>query len=202
MIDINLCEEMKEALPDLDVEERVQRNIDEFFKVFLNEPEGFCWENVALTEEGRDTFEGRLVNPGHSLEGLWFIMFTANKRGLKNLVDQAAKAILKTLEYGWDKVHGGIFYFLDSKGKPPQQLEWDQKLWWVHLEALVAVALAFKYTGDAQFAEWYFKLHEWAWKRFPDPPHGEWFGYLNREGKPLLELKVNSNSNQQVRTTH
>jgi N-acylglucosamine 2-epimerase len=40
------------------------------------------------------------------------------------------------LEFSCDKKYGGIFYFMDSKGKPPLSLEWDQKLWWVHLEAL------------------------------------------------------------------
>ena len=28
---------------------------------------------------------------------------------------------------------------MDIEGKPPQQLEWDQKLWWVHFEALVTI---------------------------------------------------------------
>jgi len=37
---------------------------------------------------------------------------------------------LKTLDFGWDKEYEGILYFMDSKGAPPQQLEWDQKLWW------------------------------------------------------------------------
>jgi N-acylglucosamine 2-epimerase len=42
--------------------------------------------------------------------------------------------MLKTLEFGWDQKYGGIFYFLDRDNKPPQELQWDQKLWWVHLE--------------------------------------------------------------------
>jgi len=28
-----------------------------------------------------------------------------------------------------------------------------------------------------------------TWAHFPDPTHGEWFGYLNRRGEPLLTLK-------------
>lgn len=39
MIDINLCEEMKEALPDLDVETRILNDINEVFAVFPD-PEG------------------------------------------------------------------------------------------------------------------------------------------------------------------
>ena len=43
------------------------------------------------------------------------------------------------INYGWDKEYGGIYYFMDRKGCPPQQLEWDQKLWWVHIETLISL---------------------------------------------------------------
>ena len=32
-------------------------------------------------------------------------------------------------------------------------------------------------------------MHEWTWERYPDPQHGEWFGYLNRRGERLFDLK-------------
>ena len=32
-------------------------------------------------------------------------------------------------------------------------------------------------------------MHEYAWPRFADPDYGEWFGYLNRRGEVLLDLK-------------
>jgi N-acylglucosamine 2-epimerase len=97
--------------------------------------------------------------------------------------------MLHTLEYGWDDEHGGIFYFLDIKGHPPQQLEWDQKLWWVHVEALVGLAKAYAATGDQRCADWFRKIHTYTWDHFKDAEYPEWFGYLNREGKPLLTLK-------------
>jgi len=78
---------------------------------------------------------------------------------------------------------------MDTEGKPPQQLEWDQKLWWVHVETLVALSLAYQLTGREEFAKWYELVHEWSWKHFHDEKHGEWFGYLNRRGEVLLELK-------------
>ena len=57
----------------------------------------------------------------------------------KELIDKAVKIALSTIEYGWDKQYGGIFYFMDRLGRPQQQLEWDQKLWWVHIEAMIAM---------------------------------------------------------------
>ncbi len=97
--------------------------------------------------------------------------------------------ILSTLDLAWDAEYGGIYYFLDSQGKPPLQLEWDQKLWWVHLEALVALIMGCRLTGSDKCRRWFETIHEYVWERFPDPEYGEWFGYLNRQGQRLLELK-------------
>jgi N-acylglucosamine 2-epimerase len=69
------------------------------------------------------------------------------------------------------------------------QLEWDQKLWWVHLETLVALAMGYLLTGNNECWKWYERLHDYTWSRFPDPEHGEWYGYLNRRGEVLLPLK-------------
>jgi len=101
----------------------------------------------------------------------------------------AVDALLRTVQFGWDAQEGGIFYFLDADGKPPQQLEWDQKLWWPHAEALVATSLSYLLTGREESWRWFEKLHEYTWSRFPDPEFGEWFGYLNRRGEVLLPLK-------------
>jgi N-acylglucosamine 2-epimerase len=105
------------------------------------------------------------------------------------LVEQAKEIMLNTLEFAWDEEYGGIYYFLDVKGYPPQQLEWDQKLWWVHVEALVALAKAFAFTGDPRCAAWFHKVHKYTWINFRDEEFGEWYGYLNRQGEVLLPLK-------------
>ena len=96
---------------------------------------------------------------------------------------------IKMLEYGWDKQYGGIFYFLDVKGKPPQQLEWDQKLWWVHMETIISLLKGYHLTGDKRCWEWFEKVHAYTWENFADKKNGEWFGYLNRRGEVLLHAK-------------
>jgi N-acylglucosamine 2-epimerase len=120
---------------------------------------------------------------------MWFIMDLAQRRGERVWIDKAVDVMLRTIAHGWDEEYDGIFYFLDRLGKPPQQLEWDQKLWWVHVETLVALALAFELTGRRDCWEWYERVHAYTWARFPDPQHGEWYGYLNRRGEVLLPLK-------------
>jgi N-acylglucosamine 2-epimerase len=72
---------------------------------------------------------------------------------------------------------------------PPQQLEWDQKLWWVHVETLVALSKFYLYTHDARCLQWLETIQEWTWNHYSDAEYGEWFGYLNRRGEILLNLK-------------
>ena len=52
--------------------------------------------------------------------------------------------------YGWDKNFGGFFYFLDTDGHSPIQLEWYSKLWWPHCEALIASLMAYRVTKNPQ----------------------------------------------------
>ena len=137
-----------------------------------------------------DSFEGRLLNPGHSLEAMWFVMDLAKKRsGDNSIIDRAVNITIDTLNYSWDKEYGGIFYFLDVKGYPLQQLEWDQKLWWVHVETIITLLKGFLFTGDERCWKWFEKVHDYTWNHFPDRTYGEWYGYLNRAGEVLLPLK-------------
>jgi N-acylglucosamine 2-epimerase len=78
---------------------------------------------------------------------------------------------------------------MDVKNYPPQQLEWDQKLWWVHLETLIALLKGYQHTGDTRCLDWFHQVHDYTWTHFPDTEYGEWFGYLNRQGEVSLSLK-------------
>jgi N-acylglucosamine 2-epimerase len=189
MILCNLALEMEDILGRERVDSFIPTVIHEVMEVFLQPDSGLILENVKPDGSFSDSFEGRLLNPGHTLEAMWFIMDLALRIGDDALIGKARDVMLRTLDFGWDKEYGGILYFLDIQGHPTQQLEWDQKLWWVHVEALVAMAKAWTLTGDERCAEWFLTLHEYTWKHFRDPEHGEWFGYLNRRGEVLLPLK-------------
>jgi N-acylglucosamine 2-epimerase len=148
------------------------------------------YEHVAPDGSHVDSFEGRLLNPGHGIEAMWFLMDVGQRNDDQALVDRAIDVVLSILEYAWDSEYGGIYYFLDRQGRPPLQLEWDQKLWWVHLETLVALAMGIALSGRGDECKvWYRRVHDYAWPRFADPEHGEWYGYLNRRGEVLLPLK-------------
>jgi N-acylglucosamine 2-epimerase len=189
MIMANLSLEMEWTLPSETLNETIETCLSDVMTLFLDPDRGLLFEHVAPDGSHPDCFDGRLINPGHGIEAMWFVMDIARRRNDQRLIEQAVDVILSTLGFGWDAQHGGIFYFMDIQGKPPQQLEWDQKLWWVHLESLVALAMGYALTGRQECWEWYQRVHAYAWPRFADPEYGEWFGYLDRRGERLLDLK-------------
>ena len=189
MILANLSMEMEDLLEDKELNEVLDLCLSEVMTLFLDEELNLLFENVLLDGSHPDCFEGRLINPGHGIEAMWFIMEIARRRNDQELINKTVDVILNTLEFAWDKEHGGIFYFMDVNGKPPLHLEWDQKLWWVHLEALVGLVMGYYSTGRDECRQWYERIHEYVWAHFPDAEYGEWFGYLNRRGQKLLELK-------------
>lgn len=189
MILANLTLEMDWLLSQKTIEHVLDETVREVMTDFLDPVRGLMFESVAPDGSHVDCFDGRLINPGHGIEAMWFIMEIANRRGDAITINRAVDVVMNILNYAWDKDYGGLYYFMDADGHPPQQLEWDQKLWWVHLETLVALAMGDRLTHRPECWEWFQKVHDYSWSRFADPDHGEWFGYLNRRGEVLLNLK-------------
>jgi len=189
MILANLSLEMDWLLPHDQLAHILDTTVQEVMHDFLDQERGLMYEHVSPDGSHLDSFEGRLINPGHGIEAMWFIMDIANRQHDTQTINRAVDVVMNILNFAWDREHGGLYYFMDAKGHPPQQLEWDQKLWWVHLESLVALAIGLRLTGRTDCWEWYQKIHDYTWSHFADAEQGEWFGYLNRQGKVLLNLK-------------
>ena len=189
MILANLSLEMDWLLEGDTLETVLEKTVSEVMNDFLDPERQLMYEHVAPDGGYVDCYEGRLINPGHGIEAMWFMLAIAQRQNDSKLINQATDVILSILAYAWDEQYGGLYYFMDVQGHPPQQLEWDQKLWWVHLETLVALAMAYRLTGRPECWAWYETVHQYAWERFSDPENGEWFGYLNRQGEVLLSLK-------------
>jgi len=94
-----------------------------------------------------------------------------------------------SLEYGWDKEYGGLYYFMDIEDKPTLQLESTMKLWWPHTEAIYALVLAYSMTGDNKWLDWLQRVHQYSFSHFVDVEHGEWYGYCDRTGHPTNTCK-------------
>jgi N-acylglucosamine 2-epimerase len=189
MILANLSLEMDWLLEDSELETILERTVQEVMQDFRDSATGLMYENVTPEGKHLDCFDGRLINPGHGIEAMWFVMDIARRRQDLDLINQAVDVVINTLEFGWDKEYQGIYYLMDAQRHPLQQLEWDQKLWWVHLETLVALLMGFNLTGRTECLEWFEQVHNYTWNHFSDSESGEWFGYLNCRGELLLNLK-------------
>ncbi len=190
MILCNLVLEIEHLLDGDALKKTSDDFLNEVMNVFIR-PElgGLVVENVLEDGTLCDCFEGRHMNPGHAIEAMWFIMDLGLKLNRPDLITLAKDTALKMAEYGWDKEYGGIYYFMDLKGCPPQELEWDQKLWWVHIETLISMIKGYALTGDERCLEWFKRIHDYVWTHFKDSEFPEWFGYLNRRGEVLMPLK-------------
>jgi N-acylglucosamine 2-epimerase len=92
-------------------------------------------------------------------------------------------------ERGWDPEFGGLFYFRDVHHRPVQEYWQTMKFWWPHDEALIATLYAYQLTGNARYLQMHEQCRDWAFRHFGDAEHGEWYGYLERNGSPSSTLK-------------
>ena len=190
MILCNLYNELGDLVPEEEKEQRTHACVNEIFDLFWDEERGVILENISPKGSFSDTFDGRLINPGHGLEAMWFIMDLGVQLDRNDWIDRSVEMALSIVEKGWDKEQEGIFYFMDAQGHPPQQLEWDQKLWWVHLEAMICFLKGYELSGSKACWYWFKKIHHYTWSHFRDSKRGgEWYGYLNRSGEVRLSLK-------------
>ncbi len=149
-------------------------------------------ENVAMDGSPMlDLPEGRMFMPGHAIESAWMLLEIARKRGDHALIQTAVDIVLASLEHGWDREYGGLKYITNIDNTPTHELGANLKLWWPHCETLYALLLGWSLTGRQELWQWYEKVHEYTFARFPDSEHGEWFGYLDRDGAPVWTAKAN-----------
>ena len=213
MILIVTAQELRKSVDDPICNLVIDECIDEIERDFL-EPNLQCvLENVGPNGEFIETFEGRMVCPGHAIEAGWFILEEARQRFAREearerfarreeevphrgehtsrLIELGRQIIRWSLAKGWDDQYGGLLYFRDARGLPSAEYAHDMKLWWPHNEAIIATLLAWQLTGDDEYARWHERVHDWAYAHFPDRAHGEWFGYLHRDGSVSTRLKGN-----------
>ena len=190
MIVCNMALEVEDIINDPElIEKTIDTSVHEIVDVFYRPELGVILENLAPDGSLVDCFEGRKINPGHDLEAMWFLMNIGIRRNDKALIEKAVEISLSVIEYGWDKEYGGIFYCMGRKSYPTQEREWDQILWWVHIESAIAMIKGYQLTGNEKCLEWFRRLDDYLWSRFKDPDYPEWYGYLNRRGEVLLPLK-------------
>jgi N-acylglucosamine 2-epimerase len=169
----------------------IERCIQEIQLLFVKPELRVVMESVAPNGDVVDHFDGRLLNPGHAIEGAWFIVAEGQYRDNADWVRLGCDMLDWMWERGWDEECGGLYYFRDLFHKPVQEYWHDMKFWWPHDEAIIATLMAHELAGDAKYALWHQRVHDWSHNYFADPTYGEWFGYLHRDGQPSSTTKGN-----------
>ena len=191
MITIATAQVLRDALGTDEYDGVIDECIDEIRRDFLKPDLRAAMETVSPDGAILDHFDGRTLNPGHAIECAWFIMHEGKHRGDTELIELGATILDWMWARGWDAEYGGILYFRDLHDKPVQEYWHDMKFWWPQNEAIIATLLAYSLTGDEKYAKWHAMAHDWAHKHFADPEHGEWYGYLHRDGRLSVPLKGN-----------
>lgn len=167
--------------------DRAQECVERILKYHVKPDLKCTLETVGLNGEFQSEFTaGRMVNPGHDIECSWFMLEYANYIDDKELHGKAQQIFDWAIQDGWDNEYGGILYFKDCLGNPPEAYEHDMKLWWPHNEALIASLMLYRDTGDEKYWSWYTKTLDYCKKYFHDDENPEWYGYLRRDGMPTM----------------
>lgn len=192
MIMINTAQQVRETIGDPRCDEWISKWIAEIEKDFVKDDIRCVMEQVAPDGSIIDHIDGRTLNPGHAIEGAWFILHEARYR---NNDTQMISLGCRMLDYmwdrGWDTTYGGILYFRDVYDKPVQEYWQDMKFWWPHNETIIATLYAYLMTGDEKYWNWHQQVHNYSYAHFHDPKHGEWYGYLHRDGRIAQTAKGN-----------
>ena len=166
-------------------ESRAQECVDDIFRYHVHPELKATLENVGPNGEARLEFtDGRIVNPGHDIEAVWFILEYAKRTRKRELVEKCEDMFNWAFRAGWDDKYGGILYFQDALGLPTEAYEHDMKLWWPHNEALISSLMLYRDTKKEEYLDTFFRVLEYSRKVFSDPEYGEWYGYLRRDGLP------------------
>lgn len=189
MILCNVSLEIEPLIDPAFLQKTIDDCIHEVLDVFYRPELGLIVEALGKDGELVDCLDGRKMNPGHAIESTWFLMDLGKRLNRPELIQKAVEISLAEVKYGWDEKYEGIFYFMDRLGKPRHELEFDQKLWWVHIETLISMLKGYQLTGNKECLEWFERIHDYTWSHFADPEYPEWYGYLNRQGEVLLPLK-------------
>lgn len=163
--------------------------------------DGLIREFVYNDESKEKRLLDRHVNPGHTLESMWFIIEYLEKyQDIHIHLDQIANIAKKTFDIGWDQEFGGLLRFVDREGGDPRGESYhssfedliidthDMKLWWPQSEALVIFYKLYRLTGCEEYLERYKKIKEYAFEVFPNTEIGEWIQIRLRNGSPLEKV--------------
>ncbi len=132
-----------------------------------------------------DSDAGQTFVPGHAIESMWFMERIYRDRGCDDRINLAMDMIRWNLEKGWDAEYGGLFLARHARGGAAAWHQPDAKVWWPHTEALFALLRAYSLRRAEWALQWYRKIHDYAFDRYPNHEFGDWRQNLDRQGNTI-----------------
>lgn len=167
---------------------------------FADDERRATFENIGL--DGRSVLkgEGCLMDPGHTLESLWFAMKAGREMNRPEYLTRAAQVMDWVIDRCYDEEYGGFFQYVDVFKQTPDDeflfndycgtpVRWDDKIWWVQAEALYALAMSALLNENERHYEYFKKQFAYVEEHFRDKAYGEWYALLKRDGSMLLDAK-------------
>lgn len=158
---------------------------------------GYIREHVSTDENYEKRLLDRHVNPGHTLEDMWFCAeFLKDYGDLSQYLPRILELARNAFDIGWDQEYGGLLRFVDREGGQPKgeslesdferliQNTWDMKLWWPHSETLYVFLYLYQLTGEQDLLDRYEKASSYIFATFPNRELGEWIQIRKRDGTP------------------
>ncbi len=179
--------ELGEYLNDRAITNAALDHARQVMDVFRRPADRRLYEFVSLDDSLLTSPPGRVVNPGHAIESMWFMLHLFQRENDQTRIQQAIDTIRWHLELGWDEEYGGLLLARDAAGSFWEK-KWDMKIWWPHTEALYALLLAYSISKETWCLEWFSRIHDYAFSHFPVPEYGEWIQNLDRQGRRINEL--------------
>lgn len=204
MIMLNVSETLERALHDVkhpraaEVGRDALGHMDALLDEFMLDS-GLIQE--AVCSGGGNNLLTTHVNPGHTVESMWFLLEQAGRYGRTDAVEAAGRVIKATLAAGWDDEFGGILRYVMPDGTPPvgpatspaEEMildTWSTKIWWPHTEALYTTALGALLTSDDELWDLHDKVFKYTFDTFPNPDKsvGEWINIRDRQGEAINKV--------------
>ena len=189
-LNLNLLTPLLEIAPDPELEHEAARCVALLREKHMDRIRKLNIEMLDPDYAIVDFPQGRDYVPGHGIECAWILMLEARRTGDDSLMEDALTIIRWHLVKGWDEKCGGLYWWLNIDGDIPYEKNWQCKLWWPHSESLLALMLAWEFSDEPWYIEWFDKMHDYSFATFPDTENGEWRQRLDRRGNPITQTLV------------
>jgi cellobiose epimerase len=164
--------------------ERLRARLHEVFLIVrdrITAPAGYF--HVYLLPDYRPVTKDAKDSYGHNIEGVFLLLEAAEVLGMPAdaaTLTVAAKLVDHALARGWDTQHGGLF----NEGRAGGEAEDLQKVWWVQAETLngLLALAALSSRPGSRYLEVFQKQWTFVRQHVIASEHGEWRGYLQRDG--------------------